>query len=123
RQNVRQQSRMPEHLWTVTEPAVEHAPFLIRAGPTHRKILVLLPRRENPAVRRDSGLLRIDPQQHMQMIAQHRLLKLKRLIGDLEILSLKYRIQRTPRVLNFDRHGLAVPGMSAVLGRPNHLSE
>src|SRR5215472_14952741 len=59
----------------------------------------------------------------MQMVAQSRFLKLKGLVRDLEGFALECGIDGTRRVINLDRHEFAIPRMSAIFGRADHLPE
>ena len=61
-----------EHVGTVSETAVEHAALALTPNPAHRKVHILFAGRQYPA--RRARLLRIDPQQHVQPVAENRLL-------------------------------------------------
>jgi hypothetical protein len=65
----------------------------------------------------------VDPQQNVHAVAKRRLLKLKRLVGNLEVLAFERGVDRVVTILHRQRHELAVPGMSAVLGPAEHPAE
>src|ERR1039458_9382905 len=122
-QEMLEQRRVPEDRRARPQRTVEHAALPIRANPRHGKIFVRPAHWQDTAVWRKAGLLHIDAEKYMEMVAQGRLLELKGLVGNLKFLAVKYGIQRALLVLHLHRHGLPIPGMSAVLGRPQHLAE
>src|SRR6476646_7559065 len=107
-----------EHLGTVSEAAVEDATFALPPNPAHWEIQILLPDRQNTT--RRARLLGIDPQQHVQTVAENRLLQLKRLVDNLKVLAPKRGVDRIAWILHLQRHHFAVPGVAAVLGPTKH---
>ena len=87
-------------------------------NPAHGEVHVLLADRQNPP--RSARLSGVDARQDMQAVAKNRLLKLKRLVGDLKLLALERGVDRVGSILDPHRHYFAVPGMSAVLGATEH---
>src|ERR1019366_5876930 len=118
-QEVLEQRRVPKDGRAVPQRAVEHAALLIRTDPGDGKILVRHPHRQNAPPGRKPRLVHVDAEQHVQMIAQDRLLELECLVGNLEFIAVKHGIQRALRVLHLHRHGFPIPGMSAVLVAPS----
>ena len=59
----------------------------------------------------------------MQAVAKNRLLKLKRLVGNLKVLAPERGVDRVAWILHPHRHHFAIPGMSAVLGPADHPAE
>jgi hypothetical protein len=57
------------------------------------------------------------------MVAKNGFLKLKRLVGDLEVLAAERRVDWTTWILDLHRHHFAIPGMSTVLGSADHPAE
>ena len=91
-QQVLEHLRVREHLGTVSEAAVEDATFALPPNPAHWEVQILLADRQNTA--RRARLLGIDPQQHVQTVAENRLLQLKRLVGNLKILAPERSVDR-----------------------------
>src|SRR5262249_13403044 len=123
REEMLQQRRVPKNGWTMPDPAVKYAAFLVAADPAPGKNLFLGTNGENAPGLREPNRLHIDAQQHMQMVAQSGFLKLKSLIRDLERPALKCGVKGTGRVIDLHRHHFAVPGMSAIFGSADHLPE
>ena len=73
--------------------------------------------------RAPAGLLGVDPQQHVQAVAENGLLKLKRLVGNLKVLAPERGVDRVAGILDLHRHHFAIPGMAAVLGPTKHPAE
>ena len=86
-QDVLHHRGIREDAGTVRQPVVEHAAFAFVADPAQGEVLVLRAHRQH-GVLRLPGLLHIDAEQHVQVVAQGGLLQLVHFVGDLKARSL-----------------------------------